>query len=79
MQHGVSLSGLLGIRLSLRRLVVFMDIHFMTHVHFMLDCIMLLYSVTCVVLLTIILVHVLIMPTMLDLTLHHLGTVLMLS
>jgi len=79
MKRGGCLNGLYGIRLSLTRLVVFMDIHFITHVHFMLDRIMLLCGVTCVVLLTIMLIHVLITHTMLNLTLHHLGTVLMLS
>ena len=42
MKHGVCLIGLLRIRLSLRRLDVFVDIDFMTHVHFMLNRIMLL-------------------------------------
>ena len=61
MKLGVCLSGLHGIRLSLRRLVVFTDIHFMTHVHFMLDLIVLLFGVICVFPLIITLVHVPIM------------------
>jgi len=65
MKHGVCLSGLLETRLSLKRLVVFMVIHFITHVQFMLGHIMLLFSVICVILLTIMLVHVLIMHAML--------------
>ena len=50
----VYLSGLLGTRLSLRGLVEFRDILFPIHVNFMLGHIMLLFCVTCVVLLTII-------------------------
>ena len=79
MKLGLCLNGWLGIRLSLRRLVVFMDIHFITHVPFMLDRIMLLFGVTCVILLTITLHHVFIMHVMLNLTLHYPGTVLILS
>jgi len=59
MNLGVCLSGLLGIRLSLKRLVVFINIHFMTHVHSLLDRIMLLFGVTRVILLTVILHHAL--------------------
>ena len=58
MKLDLCLSGLLGIRLSLKRLVACMDIHFMIHVHSMLDLIMLLFGVTCIVLLIIILFHV---------------------
>jgi len=66
MKHGVCLSGLLGTHnLSLKRLVVFMDIHFMFLVHSMIDRIMLLFGVTCVIPLTITLVHILIMHAML--------------
>jgi len=65
MKHGICLSGLLGTPLSLERLVVFMDIYFTILVHFMLDRIMLLWGVTCVILLPIMLVHVLIMHTVL--------------
>ena len=79
MRHGVCLSGLCGIRLTLRRLVVFLDILFSILVHFMLDLIMSLFSVTCVVLLTILLIDVLIMYVMHNLTLHHPRTILMLS
>ena len=42
MKLGLCLSGLHGPHLSLKRLVVFMEIHFMIHVHSMLDHIMLL-------------------------------------
>ena len=63
MKLGVCLSGLLGTRLSLKRLVVFMDMYFMTHVPSMLDHSILLFGVTCVILLPIMLVHVLIMHT----------------
>jgi len=79
MKHGICLQGLLRTRLSLKRLVVFMDILFSILVYFILDLIMLLFGVTCVILLTIILHHVLIMHAMLNLTLHHPGTKLMLS
>jgi len=79
MKLGVRLSGLLGTRLSLTRLVVFRDILFRLLVHSIMDRIMLPFGVTCVILLTIILDHVLIMHVMLNLTLHHLGTILMLS
>ena len=65
MKHGVCLSGLLRTHLRLKRLDVFMDIHFMTNVHFMLDLIMLLFGVMCVISLTITLVHVPIMHTVL--------------
>ena len=46
--------------LNLKRLVVFIDIHFPIHVHFTLDLIMLCCGVICVILLPIMLVHVLI-------------------
>ena len=65
MKHGLCLSRLHGTRLSSRRLVVFLDIHFMTHVHSMLNRIMLLFGVTRVVRLPIMLVHVHIMHTVL--------------
>jgi len=65
MRHGICLSGLLGTHLSLKRLVVFVDILFPILVHLMLDLIMLLFGVTCVILLTIILHHVLIMHAIL--------------
>ena len=79
MRYGICLSGLLGTHLSLKRLVVFVDILFSILVHFMLDLIMLLFGVTCVILMTIVLHHVLIMHVMLNLTLHHPGAILMLS
>jgi len=78
-RHGIFLIGLLGIHLSLRRLVVIVDIHSLILVHFMLDLIMRLFGVTCVILLTIILIRVFTMHTMLSLTMHHPGTILMLS
>jgi len=65
MKHGVHLSRLLRTRSSLKRLVVFMDIYFMIHVHSMLNRTMLLFGVTCVILLSIMLVHVLIMHAVL--------------
>ena len=65
MKHGAFLSELLGTHLSLKRLVVFMAIHFMTYVHFMLDFILLLFGVICVIPLTITLVHAPIMHAML--------------
>ena len=64
MKLGVCLSGLLGTCLSLKRLVVFIDMYFITHVHSMLNRIMLLFGVICVILLPIMLVHVLIMHAM---------------
>jgi len=79
MMHDLCFYGLLGIHLNLKRLVVFIDIIFSIHVHFMLDHIMLLIGVTCAILLTIILHHVLIMHVVLNLTSHHPGTILMLS
>jgi len=60
---GVCLSGLHGYRLSLKRLVVFLDIHLLIHVHSMLDRTMLLCGVTCVTLMPIMLVLALIMHT----------------
>jgi len=65
MKLGLCLNGLLGIRLNLKRLVVFMVIHFMIHVHSMLNHTMLIFRVICVILLPIMLVHVLIMHTVL--------------
>jgi len=50
MRHGICLSGLLRIHLSLRRVVVFLDVHVLILVHSMLDLIMLLFDVTCVIL-----------------------------
>jgi len=67
MKRRIFLSGLHGTRLSLKRLVVFMDMYFMTHVHSMLVRTMLLFGVTYVILLSIMLVHVLIMHTVLTL------------
>ena len=60
MMHGICFYGLLGILLSLKRLAVFIDIHFPIHVHFMLDHTMLRCGVICVVFLPIMLVHVII-------------------
>ena len=57
MKLGICLSRLHGTRWSLKRLVVFLDILFPTHVHFMLDFIMLLCGVTCVILLYIMFVY----------------------
>ena len=52
MRHDICLSGLLKIHLSLRRLVVFVDIHYLIVVHAMLDLIMSLFGVACVILIT---------------------------
>jgi len=65
---GICLNGLHGIHLNLIRIAVFMVIHFMTHVHSMLNLSMLLFGVICVILLRIMLVHVLIMHAILSLT-----------
>jgi len=54
MMHGICLSGLLSIHLSLKRLVVFLDIDFLILVRFMLDLIMPLFGVICINLLTMI-------------------------
>jgi len=70
------LDGLLGIHLSSRRLVVFLDIHYLIFVHSMLDFITPFFYVTCVILLTMILICTLIMHAILNLTLHNLGTIL---
>jgi len=70
MKHGICLSRLLGIRLSLRRLVVVLDILCVSHVHFTLARIMILCGVICVILLTIMLIPIHIMHTML--ILNHL-------
>ena len=64
MKLGLCLSWLLGTRLSLKRPVVFLDILFSIHGHFMLGHIMLLFGVTCVILPTIMLIHVHIMHAM---------------
>ena len=58
MMHGLCFYGLHGIHLNLKRLVVFIDIHFPIHVDFMLDHTMLLCGVICVILLPIMLAHV---------------------
>ena len=62
---GFCLGGLHGTRLSLIRLVVFMDILFLILMLSMLNRTMLLFGVTCVILLSIMLVHVLIMHAVL--------------
>jgi len=68
MKYGLCLSGLLGIHLSLIRLVVFVDIIFPILVPFMLYRTMLLFGVICVILLPTMVVHVLIKHTVLILT-----------
>jgi len=78
MKLGVCLSGLHGIRLNLKRLVIFRDIRFRLLMHFMLVHITLLCGVTCAVL-TIMLIHFLIMHAVLNVTLYHPRIVLMLS
>ena len=77
--HGICLNGLLGIHLNLRRLLLFRNIHFLILAHSIVDLIMPLFGVICVILLTMLLVHVLIMHAMRSLTLYHHGTILMLS
>jgi len=67
MRHSICLSGLLGIHLSLRRLVVFLDIYFLILFYFRLDLIMPLFGV--VILLAMLLIHALIMHAMRNLTL----------
>ena len=79
MRHDICLSGLLGIYLNLRRLVVFLDIYSLIGVRFRLDLIIPLFDIACVILFTMILIGAHIMHVMLHLTLHHLGTILMLS
>jgi len=79
MRHDICLSGLLGIQLSLRKVVVFLDIYSLIFGYSMLDLIMLLFGVTYVILLTMKLIRVLIMHARLKLTLHHLRITLMLS
>ena len=76
MMHGIRLSGLFGTHLSLRRLVVFLDILSLILMHFILDLIMPLLGVICVILLTMMLIRVLIMHVMCTLTLYHPGTIL---
>ena len=78
-KHGICMRRFLGINLNLRRLVMFLGIHFLILVHFMLDLIMPIFDVTCVILLTMKLIRVLIMHAMCNLTLYHPGTILMLS
>jgi len=78
-RYGIWLSGLLGIHLSLRKLVMFLDIYPLILVHSLLGFIMPLFGVTYVILLTMRLIRVPIMNDMLNLTLHHPGTILMLS
>ena len=79
MMHSICLNGLLGIYLSLRRTVVFLDIHFLILAHSIVDLIILLFGVICVILLTMLLIRVLIMHAMCNPTLYHPGTILMLS
>jgi len=75
----ICLSRLLGIHLSLKRLVMFLDIHSIILVHFILGLIMLLSGVICVNIFSMILFRVFITHAMLNLTLFHPGTILMLS
>ena len=79
MMHGICLSGLLGIHLSLRRLGEFVDIQFMIRAHSIVDLIIALFGVTCVILLTMPLIRVLIRHAMRKLTLHHPLTILTMS
>jgi len=75
-RHDIYLSGLLGIHLSLRMLVVFLDIHFLILECSMLDLIMTFFGVTCKIILIMLLIGVLIMHTMLNLKLHYPWTIL---
>jgi len=50
--HVICLSGLLGIHLNLRKVVVFLDIHFSILAYSIIDFIMLLFGVISVILLT---------------------------
>jgi len=77
MRHGICLSGLLGIHLSLRKLVVFLDIHSLILVRFILDLIMLYFGVICVILLIVKLIRALIIHVILNLTLYYPGMTLM--
>jgi len=54
MRYGIWFGGLRGIHLSLTRLVVFLDIHFLILVNSILDLIMLLFCVISVILLAMI-------------------------
>jgi len=54
MMHVICLTGLLGMYLNLRRLAVFLDIHFLIFAHSILDLIMLLFGVISVILLSMI-------------------------
>ena len=62
------MSGLLGIHLSLKRLVVLLGIYFLILAHSIIDLIMPLFGVIHVALLTMKLIHVLIMHAMINLT-----------
>jgi len=79
MMYGICSSGLLGIHLNLRRLLLFLNIHFLILAHSILDHIMPFFGLICLILLTTILIRVLIMHAMCNLTLYHPGIMLMLS
>jgi len=79
MSYDICLSRLYGIHLNLRRLVVFLVIRSLILVRSILDLIISLFSVTYVILLTMLLIRVLIMHVVLNLTLCHSRTILILS
>jgi len=69
--HGICLSELLGIHLNLRRLLLYLNIHFLILAHSVLDLLVLLFGVAYVNLLTMKLIRVLIMHAMCNLNLYH--------
>ena len=79
MRLGTRLNGLLRIHLNLSWLVVFLDIHALIFVYFMVDLIMVLFGLICVVILIMKLICVPIIHAMFSLTLHLPWTILMLS
>jgi len=73
------MSKLLVIYLRLSRLVLFLDIYSLIRVDSTLDVVMPIFGVTWVILVTMKQICVLIMHVMVNLTSHHVGTILMLS
>jgi len=78
MRHGICLSRLPRIHLSLRKVVMFLDIYFLILVRFMLDLVIFVFGVICIFLLTMKLIRFLVAHAMLNLSLHHPRTILML-
>ena len=56
MRHVICLSGLIWIHVSSRSQVVFLDVHSLILVHCMLDLAIPIFGVTCIILLTMILI-----------------------